>query len=275
MQRRRSLYVVLGSVVLASGAFLAWKSRTGDQSFMRAARSNDIETAKQLFLEADFQEKGGDLFYVALDDPKPELLKELLALDIKESLVKEKLPAETNIVDVMDSLGQTLLYNASKHGLSETVQELVKAGANASIRDRDGNDALRAAVSLGAVRLDAAVKIVQELAKAKGIDQIVNSKAQDGSTSLFLAIGKPTLVQALLSIPGIDVNIPQLRTGPEGSIYMTPLMRASEMGDKESVRLLLGAKADITFKNILGQTALSLATIEEIANLLKAAGAKA
>lgn len=121
--------------------------------------------------------------------------------------------------------------------------------------------------------------MAQDTARVKeliGLGADVNVKVPAVGTPLLFAIssGNEEAVQALVSA-GADVNVPADTTG------YTPLMMAAQVGNKNMAALLVSSGADVNAKHQLngqetGLTPLKIAqnaTFEEIASLLKNAGA--
>ncbi|MBR3925296.1 MAG: ankyrin repeat domain-containing protein [Akkermansia sp.] len=125
---------------------------------------------------------------------------------------------------------------------------LIKAGADISKVDQDGNSLLSYAAYKGHTQC------MKLLLAAPGID--VNMANQDGNTPLSWAAnnGHTECVKLLLAAPGININ----KVDQDGN---TPLSHAASNGDTECVKLLLSALGiDVNLANQDGDSPLSLAT---------------
>ncbi len=108
----------------------------------------------------------------------------------------------------------------------------------------------------------------------KYIDACKNVNALNpygGTAIMFAARAGHTEIAKLLIDAKANLNIQGRYAGT------TALMWAAQYGSTDIVKLLIEAKANVNLKNKHGQTALTLANENgnrEIANILKAAGAK-
>ena len=170
-----------------------------------------------------------------------------------------------NIINVQNKDGKTALmlatdekfyqdpFNNIAEMLLEFVKMLLKNGADITLIDNDGNNALMHSISNGAP-----VKIIM-LLLLNIIDNkmnIINVQNKDGNTALMLAvnIGWNDIMEMLLD-NGADINI----TDKDGN---TALMLATYKGDWyiKLVKMLLDHGADINVQNKDGNTVLMLAT---------------
>lgn len=98
-----------------------------------------------------------------------------------------------------------------------------------------------------------------------------NATIGRGDTTLMLATSDKRIDIARLLIEyGADIN------APNKIFDVTPLMKAVRNGQKETVKMLLDAGADITPTDCFGYDALALANAyghKKIANMLRNAGA--
>ena len=167
--------------------------------------------------------------------------------------------ADPNLVD---SNGNTALHYAAKWGRRQSVEELIKAGADVNANGRNGLPLQRAAEK-------GHLEIVQYLLSS-GAD--ISASDEGGHTALITAsyYGQ-TEVIALLIEHGANINA----TSDGG---YTPLMNAAYMGQYESAKILLDRGAIITLKTDKGETALAIAVERNhnrVADLLReAAGAQ-
>lgn len=192
------------------------------------------------------------------------------------------------LLNATDHAGHTALVAASENGQVEIVKLLLAAGANPNVTDNLRPTGLGMIVSEGVV--------------LAGIDEVVETKRQQGVTPLqfaarfghaevvktLLAAGakieggspehgplllavhaeEPAEVVRLLLDAGAEVNV-------QGKDGMTPLMIVALSGDAASLRLLLEHGADTQLKDKDGNTAFWWGRDkEEIVALLKQAQEK-
>jgi ankyrin repeat protein len=143
----------------------------------------------------------------------------------------------------------SLLINAAQSGNPEMVREILRYTPDLEKRDNEGKTAL---FWVGHWSSDeeyegAFIECLRLLAKAGAK---VNTRDNDGNTPLHEAVAAE-FAEELLKL-GADVNA----RNNDGE---TPLHVASDMGDKEVVKLLLAKAADANVKNNKGETPLSLA----------------
>ena len=157
------------------------------------------------------------------------------------------------------------LLEAIVTGEIDKVDRVLVAGANANVKDEQGNPALIVAVAWSSGNTE-----IIKLLLGKGAD--VNAKeSRFGATVLAFASsdGHTEIVRLLLE-NGADINAKDNVNG------YTALIEATFNNNIEVVRLLLGNGADINAKDVRGATALMMATIKdniEIVRLLLEYGA--
>jgi ankyrin repeat protein len=157
-----------------------------------------------------------------------------------------------------DSVGLTLLMNASRLGHVELVKLLIARKANVALRSPHGDTALMYASLKG--QLAVAQVLITHGAKVN----------QPGWTPLHYAAfeGRTELVKLLLS-KGAEKDAP----APNG---YSALMLAVRSGHPETAKALLYEDADLSIKAPDGLTALAIARGKkdlELVELLKRAGA--
>jgi hypothetical protein len=152
----------------------------------------------------------------------------------------------------------TPLHVAVENGNLEIVKFLLSSGAKTSSKNAEKRTPLMM------LDEDASAEIVNLLLiyGAK-----INLADKEGNTALMFAAeyASEEVVQALIRS---GANINWLNKKGE-----TALMRATENGELENIKLLLGAGANAQFRNKEGETALSMASSEEVKQLLISYGA--
>ena len=185
-------------------------------------------------------------------------------------------------INAKSFIGKTALHMAADYGKDEVVKTLINRGANINITDNDGLTPLMSATLLGHLTT------VQALLSAPGID--INAKSLIGKTALQTAAdygkyefvkalinkganinitdnagvtplisaagwGHLTTVQALLSVPGIDMNAKSL-------MGATALHMAARFGKDEVVKALINKGANVNITDNVGMTPLMTATLQ-------------
>jgi len=166
---------------------------TSYPAFINASRDRDIPMMLELLAEgADVDEKDA-LGYTSLH----------YALNIaSHDVARTLLNAGANIHKTVYKNGRTALHEAlGCANLPEIVDALLKAGADANARDRDGLTPFHYAASATHLRRVYIQEFVEALL-AKGAD--INAKDNDGRTPLHYA-NRPEIVHALVA-KGADVH---------------------------------------------------------------------
>jgi ankyrin repeat protein len=146
-------------------------------------------------------------------------------------VVEQLLGAGANL-DLADKDGKTALMFASVYGYSEVVEQLLKAGANPDYARKDGVTALMLASQEGHY------KVVEQLLEKKANVDLFN---KDGVTALMLASGQGhcKVVEQLL---GAEANV-NLATKDHNRF--TALILASGQGHSDVVEKLIVGGANI------------------------------
>ncbi|MCA9130340.1 MAG: ankyrin repeat domain-containing protein [Planctomycetales bacterium] len=165
--------------------------------------------------------------------PDPKALKLIELLRSGKSIAVQRLLQESpNVVKLKGAGGWTPLMAAVVYGDVNSVQRLIQAGADVNSRTDEGSTALHWAV-------DHIEKV--RLLVVAGAD--VNAVADSGRTPLLSACGRRgTLdVARLLLENGADASA----TAPSYRGPVTPLRLAAELGEAETVQLLLRHGANV------------------------------
>lgn len=164
---------------------------------------------------------------------------------IGKKAVLEALLKAGAAVNAQDKEGDTALRWAATCGRTEIVQALLAAGADADLKNEEGVTALFCAAFRGHTEI---VRVL--LAADADVDE-----CGIGGTALMVAaaVGHAEIVQALLAA-GADVDLKDERD------EFTALIIAAEHGHAEVVAELLEAGADVDVTNVVGKTALTIAT---------------
>lgn len=182
------------------------------------------------------------------------------------AIVKYLLSKGANANFKTAEFGQTPLSQAVTRGFDDTVEALLKGGADPRIGDRNGYTPFALAVMGG--KFDIAEMLLEKGADVNGTDAYGNTWLLGCAT-----MGNPEAIRWLVS-KGADVNkVFGLQYGGN-----TALTMAARVGQVESVRTLLELGANPHLKMKSGSTALSNAEESknaEVVALIKAALAKA
>jgi len=180
-------------------------------------------------------------------------------LDIVNLLIEHLLISKKISLDTKDTDGNTALILATKGGHQEVCQVLLKSGADHTVNDLLGNNALHWAIK------EKNIPIVEMLMVFK---ELLNSKTKQGSTPLIMAAtsGLTEICEGLLSF-GADPDT----TDENGSNAMH---WAAYSGKTDTIRLLSAHKQLIDSKAKTGITPLMFAAqegqVEAYEALLKA-----
>ncbi|MDP0588885.1 MAG: ankyrin repeat domain-containing protein [Candidatus Endonucleobacter bathymodioli] len=159
------------------------------------------------------------------------------------------LDVENILVNVPNDEGYTPLHYAVKTDQAEIVKVLLTVDGIHQVQkmNKQGNTPLHVAIMRGNI------EVIKALLTVDGIHQ-VNIMGANDYTPLHLAtiLDDPASLDTLLAVTDIQVDI----TNKKGS---TPLHLAVMQGKKESIKLLLAAKASINIENSMGYTPLHYA----------------
>lgn len=253
------------NVLIAAGANVNLVDSDGQTTLMLAARSPSVGPAAAL-LQAGAastinqkDKKGLTALLYAVTQFHGAVLENVKAL----------IAAGANVEDANESGETPLLIAVQKNDL-ELVKLLLAAHASVNIKSKNGSTPLMA-VRPDSTRTNA--EILSLLIAAGGT---VNEVNQDGETPLMVAASKPynsTIVKTLVEKGARSSINTRNKTGE------TALMYAAMHSDREVVKTLLAAGANVNDADITGRTVLMHATEGygssklEIIRLLIAAGA--
>lgn len=168
------------------------------------------------------------------------------------------------------------LIEAAMNGNTDSIESLVKSGANINYVDEYGDTALSQAAFQGHIETvkklisyltaryskNRALLLASQADHGEIIDILVEAKAEvnvymeDYHTPLFQAIGqnKMQAFKRLLAAPGIDLN-------HEDKDGVIPILLAAYNGHLDMLKLLVLHGADVSIKNAEGKTAFDMATM--------------
>ncbi len=278
-------------MLLKAGADPNATSAQGETALMTAARTGSVESVKELLDHgADVNARehwlGQTALMWAVAENHPGVVQLLIAhgadvnahSDIREEKIKNKW-FTANVVSAPPKGGLTPLLYAARQNSLESVQMLVKAGADLNKTDPDGTSAL--VMAIVNAHYDLPIYLMDH-----GADPNIADKY--GRTALYAAVDMHTLeksatrpdpketdkatsldvVKAALA-HGANPNLALISPAPgRGSLdvpdrYLgagaTPFLRAAKTGDAEVMRLLLAHGADPKAETKDGTTAMILA----------------
>jgi uncharacterized protein len=255
----RMAAVRLSALVLLGGSAFG-ADRIPGADFAIAIERGDLNGIKALV-------EGGqspDTFIVYGENKQTPLLK--AAWDGQTDIVKYLISKGANVNFRTSDFGQTPLSQAVTRGFDDTVEALLKGGADPKTKDRNGYTPFALAAMGG--KFDIAQVLLDKGADVNGTDAYGNTWLLACATT-----GNPEAIRWLVS-KGADVNkVFGLQYGGN-----TALTMAARVGQAESVRTLLELGANPHLKMKDGSTALSNAEQSknaEVVELIKAALAKA
>jgi len=230
--------------VAAAAAFLCAARLAGAaeatvaERFANAVESADLAAVKALVEEGhpvdtpiEYVEKDATALYKAAGEGRTDIVRYLIAHG-------------ANVNYRGSEWGHTPLSEAATRGFDDVVEILLKAGADAKVKDRSGYTAFSVAVLNG--QFDMA-ELLLKYSDVNGADSYGNTWLMAATTT-----GETEAIRWLVG-KGADVNkVSQLEYGGR-----TALVDAAEVGAVESARVLLELGANPHLKMKDGSTALS------------------
>ena len=182
-------------------------------------------------------------------------------------------------MELADREGQTALIWAAREGHTAVVQALINAGADVNAVDNTGwmaltgaaynghKETVKALITAGGIvyHLDKYGRTALKLAKLNAktqIVQLIEQQIRTATADLLSAMKNKNTQAALAAIAGgADINVTLAIPLPKEVDGQTVLMYAAYMDQKEVVKALIAARADVNAVDNKGITALMYATI--------------
>lgn len=227
---------------------------------LRTADEEAVEAVYRRF-EGEAVNRAGDSFlHKTASAGSGKATKTLLERELEGKTGSEK----EQVLEKKNKEGRTSLHLAFQSNNRETVQELVKAGANLTTEDdTDGSNPLHLAAERdAATSISAAYNRKYGFLFSEAPDNpqhiklldALNSRNKKGFTPLMLAVCNDYIQSAMsLLLADADPNISHTESGN------TALHFAAEQGNKTMVKMLITFYGDIKAKNRSGQMPLDLA----------------
>ncbi len=129
-------------------------------------------------------------------------------------------------IEVINSLGQSLLHEAISHMQNEIAEKLISLGYNVNLKDEKGLTPLHYAALHN--NLNGAISLLSNGARVNEIDNFGNTPLW---TAVFYAKGKYKMVETMLKNGGNPLN--------KNNTGRSPLDFASQINDEALVNLLV------------------------------------
>ncbi|PZP51530.1 MAG: hypothetical protein DI598_03040 [Pseudopedobacter saltans] len=178
-------------------------------------------------------------------------------------LITALLPKVKNI-NAINMAGESALSNAVKGGSVETIELLVKSGADIKVRDKKGQNlayvlisshrAGRGGFNRGGANDDTAEKL--QLLKSKGLNIV--ELPEDHNSLYHIAASKSDLV-ALKALENLGLDINAKNNEGATALHKAALVSKND----QTLQYLVSSGADKTIKDEMGETAYDLAKENE------------
>ena len=213
---------------------------SGGAPLMIAAKAGALDCVKVLLAAGAVVD--------ALAAPSAAFVAEIEKLQAQpdDGLTEPELDAKRQRIEAYFEQGTTALMHASANGHHEVVSELLAAGAQAGLRDRDGQSSLVYAANTGSTK---AVALLLESGTADPNDVVGDSATAMPLLVHALASNTESLAELLIK-HGAHVDAVQ------GGV--APLLLAAQAGSTKLIQLLISKGADLTAASDSGVTALMI-----------------
>lgn len=232
-----------------------------DKSFLTAVLKEKISAYNLDLLLSNLEV---DLTTVDVDGKSP-LFQALF--ENNADIVKVLLKAGANPNEKLRRGNITPLLFAASECFDDIVIPLIEAGADVSVKDPDGYNALmlalmREPLTLPKSKRDGLFRTIEFLMNHPGVD--VNIEANSGARPIFHTMRRDNylpLFKTLLK-RGVDVNV-LYRDGDAGNGFETPLHYAAKLGNIGFIKPLIEAGAKLSIENKYGNSPESYMLLDE------------
>jgi ankyrin repeat protein len=266
--------------LIATGADVNARDTDGSTVLMMAVDADDSDCVKALIAaRADVNAKDNE-GHTALEEASGEFWwnRPHSPKDILGNIARLKaLIAAGADVNAKDEFGGTALLSAAEAGSAEKVRLLIAAGADVNVQGPEGESGVLAAATSGCFGC-------AEALIAAGAD--VNRKDNDDGTTALMRVasvnyGTDDNEAPAVQTKSINLNLAFLKlllaahanVNLQDNLGNTALMVAAQYRSADQVSALIASGADVNARNDRGDTALALTKSDQIAAILRSAGA--